>query len=84
MICKKCGSQNVSVQAVTTFKIQSGHGCLWWAAIGWWLLIIKFFIWIFAFVPMLILKLIKGKKYKIKSKISSEAVCQNCGNIWKV
>ena len=35
MVCKKCGSDKVTVQAVTEVKTKK-HGILWWLFIGWW------------------------------------------------
>lgn len=78
MICPKCGSDNVSIQAVANVHTKN-KGCLYWGLIGWWL---EPIIWIFAFIPMLFVKLF-GKS-KVKTTVQSHAVCQNCGNRWKV
>lgn len=78
MQCPKCGSNNVSVQAVTTLK-KKHKGILYWLLIGWWLEVIM---WVFLTLPWLIIKIIKPTKYK--SKVHSEAVCQNCGNHWSI
>lgn len=72
MICKKCGSENVNIQAVTTI-VNKHHGCFWWLFFGW----LVFLKWVVFFLPALIIKLIKGKKHV--SKTHSEAVCQDCG-----
>ena len=38
MVCKKCGSQNVTVQVVTETKVkEKKHGILWWICVGWWI-----------------------------------------------
>lgn len=69
MICPKCGSDRVNVQAVAERK---KRGCL--MSLVWILLAICTLgavIWI----PLLIRKGSKTKVY---------AVCQNCGNMWKV
>ncbi len=69
MICPKCGSDRVNVQAVAERK---KRGCL--MSLVWILLAICTLgavIWI----PLLIRKGGKTKAY---------AVCQNCGNMWKV
>jgi len=69
MICPKCGSDRVNVQAVAERK---KRGCL--MSLVWILLAICTLgavIWI----PLLIRKGSKTKAY---------AVCQNCGNMWKV
>lgn len=60
MNCPKCGSPNVSVNAVTETKTKTrwGCGCL--------------FHWVALLFP------------KYKSKTTTQAVCQNCGNRWNV
>lgn len=78
MKCSKCGSENVSVQAVTMVKNKK-HGCLYWLLIGWWL---EIFMWLFLTLPWIIIKIFKPNK--VTSKMHSQAVCQNCGNTWKI
>lgn len=79
MVCKKCGSTNVNVQAVAHVRTKK-RGCLYWLFIGWWL---ELFMWIFLTVPMLFLKLFGGGK-KVKTKVKSHAVCQDCGYQFQV
>jgi DNA-directed RNA polymerase subunit RPC12/RpoP len=82
MKCLKCGSENISIQAVTESKLMDKHrGCLWWLFIGCWWIPVK---WIFLTLPAIIFKIFGHKRQKIKTKIHNEAVCQNCGNRWKV
>ena len=69
MVCPKCGSENVNVQAVAE---QKGRGCF--GAIMWILLACCTF-GIILLIPLLTRKRIKAKKY---------AICQSCGNKWKV
>lgn len=76
MTCPKCKSTNVSVQAVTNVYSKK-HGLAWWLLVSWWWWIL----WLLAFIPMLIIRLIRGNK--TVSKTHSEAVCQNCGNRWR-
>ena len=109
MRCPKCGSENVQTQVFqenrgaktfTTTKSkykEKGHGCIWWLFIGWWWWIIDLLLWIFLFIPRLILRLFaapfKKKKYKGTSASVSSTVndiayttvctCQNCGHVWK-
>ena len=78
MVCKKCKSDNVSVQAVAVTS-EKGKGCMYWLLIGWWL---EALMWLFLTLPWLIIKIFKPKKYK--GKVTSMAVCQNCGYRWKV
>jgi DNA-directed RNA polymerase subunit M/transcription elongation factor TFIIS len=80
--CPKCGSDQVTIQAVTESKLVDKHrGCMWWLFIGWWWIPIK---WLFLTLPALIFAIFGHKKQKIKTKIHSEAVCQSCGHRWRV
>lgn len=77
MVCPKCGSENVTVQVQqTSAKTKAkGNGCLW--SIGRWCLIIcTCGLWL----------LVGKHKGTGKTKIKNEtvAVCQDCGNTWKV
>lgn len=77
MKCPKCGSNNVNVTSEQTNAKtnKQGNGCLW--SIGRWLLIIcTCGLW-----------LLVGKhtgKSKTKFKNVTVAICQDCGNKWKV
>ena len=81
MQCPKCKSENVNVQAVTEI-IKKKRGLLWWLFIGWWWSMIKLVLWVFYFVPMLIIRAIRGSK--VKSKTTTQAICQACGHRWKI
>lgn len=70
MKCPKCGSENVNVQAVNEVK---HRGCLM-SLVHILLIICTFGAWIW--VPLL--------RGGTRSKTKSFAVCQNCGNRWKV
>ena len=78
MICPKCKSGNVNVQAVSELR-RKRKGVLYWLLIGWWL---ETLMWVFLTLPWLIVKIFSPKKYK--SRITNQAVCQNCGYGWKV
>ena len=100
--CPKCGSNNVDIQlhqenqgstTVTNTKSkykQKGHGILWWLCIGWWWWIVEIMLWIVAFIPMLLIKCFRKKKYTGKSTsvastknvvtYKSVCLCKNCGN----
>lgn len=78
MVCKKCNSNNVTMQAVSETK-RKRKGFIYWLFIGWWL---EMFMWLFLTLPWLIIKIFKPKNNK--SKITSMAVCQGCGYSWKV
>ena len=73
MVCPKCGSTNVTVQAVTDIKTKH-RGCLGWCG---WLLLALFTCGLIIIIPLI-------TNSKTKSKTHGEAVCQNCGNRWKV
>lgn len=80
MVCPKCGSLNVLVQAVTQVKEKRKKGLLYWLFIGWWW---EIFAWLFLTLPKLLFALF-SKKTKVVSKTYTEAICQNCGNRWRV
>lgn len=80
--CPKCGSENINYQAVPVLSRKKGKGFFWWLLIGWWWGIIELIFWIFATLPMLIANLII-REDKI-TRVDFYAVCQNCGNGWKV
>lgn len=81
MVCPKCGSENVTIQAVNEVKLKnSHHGCFWWLCIGWWWVPVK---WLFLTVPALFAKIFIPNKQKAVNKTTQKAVCQNCGNMWE-
>lgn len=73
MKCKKCGGENVTVQAVTNVKTKH-RGCLGWFL---WILLACFTLGLILIIPLI-------TNSKTKSKTHSEAVCQDCGCRWKV
>lgn len=73
MICPKCGSENVIVQAVTHTKTKH-RGCIGWSL---WILLAICTCGLILIIPLI-------TNSKTKSKTHSEAVCQNCGHCWKV
>lgn len=81
MKCSKCGSENVSVQAVNTVElVKKHHSIFYWIFIGWWWFFIK---WIVFTLPA-ILFAIFGKKKVAVNKIVTQCVCQDCGNNWTI
>lgn len=80
MVCPKCGSEHVIVSAVNEVTTKRRKGVLYWIFIGWWW---EFFAWLFLTLPKLIIAIFAPKK-KIKAKTVTYAVCQDCGNRWKV
>lgn len=82
MVCSKCNSQNVSIQAINESKlVTKHHGILWWICIGWWWFFVK---WLFLTIPALIFAIFVGKRKKVKNVTKKMAICQNCGNMWKI
>lgn len=106
IVCPKCGSSNVDIQlhqenqgstTITNTKSkykQKGHSILWWIFIGSWWWLVDIFLWIFLFVPRLLAKIFRKKKYVGKSTsvattknvvaYKSVCLCKNCGNHWEV
>lgn len=78
MKCKKCGSENVNVQAIGIVK-NKHHGVMYWLCFGWF---IDLMLWIFLTMPRLIVAIFRPKG--VKTKVKSYAVCQECGYKWKV
>ncbi len=82
MTCNKCGSNNVNVQMVSESQLKNKHHSIfYWLFIGWWL---RPILWFFLAIPMLLGKMFGYKKQKIVTNHNSMAICQNCGNSWKV
>ncbi|MDR0914178.1 MAG: hypothetical protein LBM65_03310 [Oscillospiraceae bacterium] len=73
MICNRCGSNNVFVQAVTDVKTKH-RGCIGWF---FWILLAICTVGLILIIPAL-------TNSKTKSKTRTMAVCQYCGNRWRV
>jgi predicted RNA-binding Zn-ribbon protein involved in translation (DUF1610 family) len=73
LICPRCGSNNIFVQAVTETHTKS-RGCFGWFL---WILLAIITVGIILIIPLLTNK-------KTRSRTSTEAICQNCGNRWQV
>lgn len=81
MVCPKCKSQNVNVQAVSETQLKrKHHGIIWWLCIGWWWVPIW---WLFFTLPALIVAIFRPRKYKTKTVHKSMCVCQDCGHAWE-
>ena len=78
MICKKCSSENVNIQKVSVTG-KKRRGLIYWLFFGW---LIDILLFIFAWIPLIIIKILFPKK--AKTKIKTMAVCQSCGYSWKV
>lgn len=73
MICRKCSSDRVVVQAVIETKIKH-RGCIGWF---FWILLACCTLGLIIIIPLI-------TNSKIKSKTHAEAYCQNCGYHWRV
>lgn len=73
MKCKKCGSENINIQAITNVKTKH-RGCLGWCI---WLLLAVCTFGLILIIPLL-------TNSKTKSKTHKEAICQDCGYSWKI
>lgn len=77
MRCPKCGSEYVTVQAITETETKTKHrGCLGWAM---WILLA-----ICTCGLILIIPAVTNSKIKTKTRTHTEAICQSCGNRWRV
>lgn len=101
IVCPKCGSNNIELQvqqettkSVTKTKSkykEKGHGILWWLCVGWWWWMIDLFLWLFMFIPRVLLRIGRKKKYSGKSKSTTKnkityetiCLCHDCGHNWK-
>ena len=73
MTCPKCNSEDVDVQAVTETKTKR-RGCLRWLL---WLFLAVITLGLILIIPLI-------TNSKTKSKTRNMAICQSCGNSWKV
>ena len=73
MTCPKCGSNLVTIQALTEIRTHN-RGCFGW------------FLWVLLAICtcglILIIPLLTNSKTRSRSR--TEAVCQNCGHHWKL
>lgn len=81
MICPKCGSENTKIELVTTSQLKRKRNWFYWVCFIW---VYDLLLWIFLFLPRLIIQLLKGKKYKITSKTEKYLVCNSCGYNQKI
>lgn len=73
MFCPNCGSQNVSVQVLTDSARTRKRGCLW-GLVRLVLIVCTCGLWL----------LIGRSASKTKMQNHKEAICQNCGNSWRI
>ena len=82
MNCPKCKSNDINIQVINEVKLKDKHhSIIWWLLIGWIWVPIK---WICFTLIALIVKIFSHKKQKAVNKKVKMAVCQSCGNTWKI
>ena len=77
MICKKCGSENIQIQKVST--LVNKRGWKYWLLGGWFINLLSYIIFT---LPRVLIAIFIPKRKKVKTH--SEAVCQSCGYSWEV
>ena len=97
MACPKCGSENITYHREQSGNVglrqntviikeqEKGHSCMYWICIGWWYKPIYWLLIGWWYKPLF------GRRNKGGFNLNAEktlnhtiAVCQNCGNSWKV
>lgn len=91
--CPKCGSNNISYQREQSWSAdyhrtnygKRGHSIIWWLFIGWWWWMIKISLYLIAWPFMIFKKKGSANTFGASKTINhTVAVCQNCGNSWKM
>ena len=95
-ICPKCSSDNITFQReqsanigaqqnkVVIMDAKEKKGCIYWLCIGWWWRPIRFICYGW-FKDLFSRKKKGGINLGINKTINhTVAICQNCGNSWKV
>ncbi len=107
--CPQCGSDDLTMETMQenlgsttisrtkTRSRRQGKGIIWWLLIGWWWWMVDLCLWVFAFVPRLILHLFAGL-FKRDARVARSTTverteneiryirlytCNNCGASWK-
>lgn len=73
MKCPRCGCHNITIQAVTEVKTKT-RGCFSWLC---WILLAMCTLGLIIIIPLI-------TNSKTKTKVRSEAICQTCGNHWRI
>jgi hypothetical protein len=80
--CPKCSSNNVNIQMLNETHLKRRHRSLIsWLLFWWW---IELLLWIILTIPRLLIALFMPKRHKTVTVTKKIAVCQNCGNSWKI
>lgn len=95
--CQKCGSTNISYQREQTASFGAGtnkvviqqekksKGCLWWICIGFWWVPMYWILIGWWWKPLMGGRTKGGLNFNANKSINrTMAICQSCGNSWKV
>ncbi len=95
--CPRCGSENISYQREQMASFGAGtnkvviqqekksKGCLWWMCIGFWWVPMYWLLIGWWWRPLFGGRTKSGLNFNANKSINrTMAVCQNCGNSWKV
>lgn len=77
MKCPKCGSENTRIELINEVQLKRKRNWIYWI-FGLWMF--DFLIWLFFFLPRLIIQLLKGKKYKTVNTQKKVFICNSCGH----
>jgi len=81
MICPDCLSENTKVELVQKQQLKKGRSIWYWLT-GYF--IINWMMW-FLFTPFkIVMRLIKGPNYKIKTREQKRLICNDCGYMGRI
>ena len=81
MFCPKCNSTDTGYQHYPITK-RKGRSLLWWVyfvLIGW---ILELAMWLFLFIPMLIIRVVRSGQ--TTTKLEKFGICRECGHFWRI
>lgn len=85
MTCRKCNSDKVRVENVSEVTSKGGNVPMWyWCSMVCPMIDFILYFCIVGFFGITIYNALKRSADKTKTKVQTYAVCQNCGNHWKV
>lgn len=85
MTCPKCGSSNVNCENVSNVKSKGGNVPIWyWLSIICPMIDMCLCMCVIGFFGFTIHHFLKRGAKRTKTKVESYAVCQDCGNNWKI
>lgn len=88
MKCPRCGSSDVTVQAVVEHHLvdadRKRHGFLWRMTIGLMMWPLRLFRWVLMIPVRIIRWVFRIQRPKdISNETRAKAVCQTCGHVWE-